>query len=183
LPSVPTLAGDAGHLAGKRVQLVDHCVDRVGQAAVLALEGLAVDLGRHAAGEVAASHGVEDATDLQHRGGQVEDELVDRLLVPCPAAGRPDRYAVADPALAADRPADPTQLRGRALVQLDDVIERLGDGAGETCLAFGQAHSEVAAPQSPEGTQKLGAVQLARRLDDRFRGWDSLVGSDRTHLG
>ena len=123
------LARDPGHLRGEGVELVDHRVDRVGQALVLALEGLAVDLRGHPLREIAAGHGVENAADFEHRGGQIEDQLVDRGLVARPAPGRPDRDPLADPALATDRAADASELLGAALVQLGDVVERLGDGA------------------------------------------------------
>jgi hypothetical protein len=69
-----------------------------------------------------------------------------------------------DPALAPDRPADPAELLGRALVQLDYVVERLGDRALDPCLALRQAHSKVAVPERSERSQKRRAIEPIRLL-------------------
>ena len=176
------LAGDARDLAREGVELVDHRVDRVGQSLVFALERLAVDLHGHPLREVAPGHRIHDAADLEHRFGQVEDELIDGRLVARPAARRPDRDAVADPALAPDRAADPAKLLGRALVQLDDVVEGLGDGSRDAGLAFRQADTEVAVAQGPERAEKGRAIEPVGLPCGRLVLVDALQAPDRTHL-
>ena len=177
------LARDARHLGGEGIELIDHRVDRVGQALVLALERPAVDLRRHPLREIASGDRVEDAADLQHRGGQVENELVDRRLVARPASGRPDRHPVTDPALAPDRTADPSELLGGALVQLGDVVERLGNGAIDASLAFRQADPKVAVPQGSERGEKRRRIQAVRLLVGVGVGREvAVLESDRTHV-
>ena len=90
--------------------------------------------------------------------------------------------AVADPALAPDRPADPAQLLGRALVQLDDVVERLGDGARDAGIALRQADPEVAVAQGAERSEKRRPIQPIGLLGGRFGLRDALQVPDRAHL-
>ena len=67
-------------------------------------------------------------------------------------------------ALAADRTADPSELLGTALVQLGDVVECLGNGARDPCLALRQAHPKVAVPQRSERGEERRPIQPVRLL-------------------
>ena len=60
------LAGDAGHLRGEAVELVDHRVD-----GVLELEDLALDVDGDLLGEVAVGDGGGDLGDVAHLVGEV----------------------------------------------------------------------------------------------------------------
>src|SRR5207253_1797378 len=59
-------------LAGERIQLVDHDVDRV-----LELQDLALDLDRDLLGEVALLHRGGDVGDVAHLGGEITGHEVD----------------------------------------------------------------------------------------------------------
>ena len=60
------LAGDAGHLAGERAELVDHRVD-----GVLQLEDLALDVDGDLLRQVAVGDGRRHLGDVAHLGGEV----------------------------------------------------------------------------------------------------------------
>ncbi len=59
-----------------------------------------------------------------------------------------------DLALLADDPADPLELLGHPLVQLDDFVERIGDLAGDARPVEGQPHGEVTLLQGGQGRQQ-----------------------------
>ena len=77
------LAGDAGHLGGERVELVDHRVD-----GVLQLEDLALDVDGDLARQVAAGHRRGHLGDVAHLGGEVGGQQVDVVGQVLPGAGR-----------------------------------------------------------------------------------------------
>src|SRR5262249_1326929 len=66
------LAGDAGHLGGERVQLIDQRVD-----GVLELEDLALDVDGDLARQVAAGDGGGHLGDVAHLAGEVRRHGVD----------------------------------------------------------------------------------------------------------
>ena len=87
------LARHARHLGGKRVELVDHRVDRV-----LQLEDLAADVDGDLLGQVAVGDGRGDLGDVAHLAGQVRGHEVDVVGEVFPGAGhaaapRPGRRA------------------------------------------------------------------------------------------
>src|SRR5205085_1454857 len=66
------LTGDARDLRGKRVQLIDHDVDRVFQ-----LADLAADLDGDLLGQIALGDGGCDLRDVAHVGGQIARHVID----------------------------------------------------------------------------------------------------------
>ena len=75
-------AGDARHLGGKGVELIDHGIERVFQ-----LENFAAHVDRDLARQVAARHGGGDLGDVAHLTGQVRRHRVDRVGQILPGAG------------------------------------------------------------------------------------------------
>src|SRR5262249_24933065 len=76
------LAGHAGHLAGERVELVDHRVD-----GFLELQDLATDVDGDLFRQVAASDGGGDLGDVADLRGQVRRHEVDVVGQVLPGAG------------------------------------------------------------------------------------------------
>src|SRR5262249_47318821 len=109
------LLGDPGDLAGERVELIDHAVDRV-----LELEDLALDVDRDLAAEVAVGGRGGDVGDVADLAGQVGRHRVDVVGQVLPGAGDAgDLGLAAELALGADLAGDPADLAGEA-VQLVD---------------------------------------------------------------
>ena len=77
------LAGDAGHLGGEGVELVDHRVD-----GVLELEDLALDVDGDLLGQVAVGDGGGDLGDVAHLAGEVAGHAVDAVGEVLPDARR-----------------------------------------------------------------------------------------------
>ena len=86
LPSTPDLAGDSRHLAGERVQLIDHRVD-----GVLQLEELALDVDRDLLAQVAVGDRGGHLGDVSHLSGQVAGHQVDVVGEVLPDAADLDR--------------------------------------------------------------------------------------------
>ena len=76
------LAGDAGHLRGEAVELIDHDVDRV-----LELEDLALHVDGDLLRKVAARHGGGHVGDVADLAGQVVGHQVDVVGEVLPGAG------------------------------------------------------------------------------------------------
>ena len=103
------LAGDAGHLRGERVELVDHRVD-----GVLQLEDLAADVDGDLLGQVAVGDGGGDLGDVAHLAGEVAGHGVDAVGQVLPDAGDAlDLRLAAEPALGADLAGDAGHLARR----------------------------------------------------------------------
>jgi hypothetical protein len=177
------LGRDAGHLRGEGVELLDHRVDDLRGPPQLAAQGPAIDLEAELLAEVAAGDGVQDAGDLAGRRRDVVDELVDRPnLAPPIALESLDRRALVDPPGLADDPPDAPQLELGPVVQLDEVVERLGDVRDRARLVGREADAEVAAPDGAQRLEKLAVERLARR-NEIIDGLEAghAVGDD--HLG
>ena len=82
------LARHAGHFRGEAVELLDHRVHDLADAQELAAQRAAVDLDRHALGEVALGDRADHAGDFGGRLDHVLDQLVDRADGGFPAAAR-----------------------------------------------------------------------------------------------
>src|SRR5207302_1237967 len=98
VPFGTDFAGDAGDLAPKGVELIDHDVDRV-----LELADLAADVDGFFFGEVALGDGGRDVGDVADLGGQVGGHEVNVVGEILPDAGRAfDLRLAAELALGAD---------------------------------------------------------------------------------
>src|SRR5262249_8562133 len=138
------LACDAGDLRRERAQLIDHPVDDRGRPQELALDLSPPDLKRHLLGEVARRDRADDAADLVRGLYEVRDEPVDRFHAGRPGAARAAHLgALRELAFLADDAADALDLLNHHLVALDDVVDRLGDLAGDPRSARRNPRREV----------------------------------------
>src|SRR5205085_2481037 len=127
-------AGDARHLGGEAVQLLDHRVDRLRGAQELPLQRLALDVEWHSPRQVAVGDGPDDARHLARRADQIFDEAVDGIDGRLPAAPhRTDRSSLIDPSFLAHHPAHALQLFAHPLVGFDDFVECVGDLPVQAC--------------------------------------------------
>jgi hypothetical protein len=154
------LARDAGDLGGERRELIDHGVDHLGRPQELAAQRPPVDLELHALAQIALGHRADDARHL--RGGlhQVGDQRVHRVDRRLPAAGGvAELGALVDLAFLADDDVDPVQLAGEPVVEVDDVVQDVGDLAGHARLVDRQAHGEVALAHRQQRRKHQPGVQ------------------------
>ena len=108
-PSVPTSRATRVTSEAKRVELVDHRVDRV-----LQLEDLPLDVDRDLLGQVAVGDGGRDLGDVAHLVGEVAGHRVDVVGQVLPDAGHAaDLGLAAEPALGADLAGDAGDLARR----------------------------------------------------------------------
>ena len=160
-------ARHAGHFRSEAVELIDHRVDDLADAQELAAQRTAVDLDRHALGEVALGDGADHAGDFRGRLDHVLDQLVDGADGGFPAAARIlDASALADLAFLADDLGKTLELLRHLLVEGDDFVEEAGDFAVDAVDLFGQANTEIAAAQRSERADELTAIdKVPRGLD------------------
>ena len=185
-------ARHARHFGGERAHLLDHRVDDGRGAQELALERTAVDFQAHALRKIALGDRGDRARHFGGRPQQVVDQRVDGGFHRAPRARAPiDGHAVARPAFFADHLAGALDLARHALVRRDDLIECVGDFAGEAGLVAGQAHGEIAVAHRLQCAQQLAQIQIrivpawfaigtARSASDAFLSFhlDAPTGSD-----
>src|SRR5690606_7756427 len=110
---------DPGHLAGERVELVDHRVDRV-----LQLEDFAFHVDRDLLRQVAACHGGGDLGDVADLAGEVARHGVDVVGEVLPsAADALDLRLAAQPAFGADLTRHPRHLTGERVELVDHGVD------------------------------------------------------------
>ncbi len=137
-------AGHARHLRGEDAELLNHRIDDVGGAEELAFEGASIDVETNRLGEVALGDGRDGAGHFRGRPHQVLDQAVDRDLHIVPGAvmaGNAD--ALASLAFLADGLADALQFAGHLFVGGDNLVEMVGDFAGQARPRNGQADAEI----------------------------------------
>ena len=145
LPSVPTSRATRVTSDGEGAELVDHGVDGAGGAQELAFQRPAFDLERHALGQVALGDGADHARHLARGMHEVVDQRVDGFDRVAPEAGDvAQRGALLELAFLADHAAEARQLLLLARVELDHVVEGVGDLAPQTRPVEGQADRGVA---------------------------------------
>ena len=153
-------ARDAGHLGGERAQLVHHRVHGPTDPEELAHQRAAFEVERHGLREVALGDRADDAGHLAGRLDQVQDEAVDGVDGRRPGAAGPGQPGpLGDASLLADHDADPVELAGHLLIQLDDVVQRVRDLPGDTGPVDPHARREIALPDGGENGQQLGEVE------------------------
>ncbi len=164
------LAGDARHLGGEDAELLDHAVDDIGRAQEFALERPPLDLERHRLQEIAARHRRDSVRHRGRRPEEVIDQPVDRFLhVPPGAQRQAEAHALLRLALAPDHLAHFLELLGHPLIGRDDLIEALGDLAGEAALMARQPHGEIADADRFQGVQQdLEGLLLSRLMAVRY---------------
>ena len=159
------LARHARHFGCERAQLIHHLVDRLRGAQKFAFERTVVDFERHGLREVALRHGADHARGFAGRMHEVVDQFVDvidRLPSRSRARRRATRAAAACPPCR--RCGKPHELFRGALVQLDDIVECLGDLACEPGPVARQAHRAVAALERGQRAQQRGHLHLGQFL-------------------
>jgi len=108
------------------------------------------------------------ALDLEvHPLRQVADQVIDHVDIGGPRAGRVRQLGpVPDLALLADNVAEAFDFLGHALVELDHIIERIGDFAVEPCQIYGKPDGEIPLSKCFQSGKKLGTSKTCR-LDCR----------------
>ena len=170
LPSVPTSRATRVTSLANDAELIDHPVDRAGGAQELALQRAIADLQGHRLRQVALGHAADHAGRFAGRMHQVVDQLVDRFdrLFP-EAIDLAQRQALAQLAFLADDAAESRQLAGHALIELDDVVERVGHLAGHAGPVERQTGPAAALLQGQKAVQqsvKFGGAQRFFLLKD-----------------
>ena len=175
------LTRDAGHLGGERSELIDHGVDGLGGAQELALQRPSADLQGHGLREIALGHGADHAGGLARGVNEIADEGIDRGDGVGPgAADLADRGALGYFALFADDAAQALELLGESVVELDDVIEGVGDLAVDAEVVARQPHRELAPSERRERHQELASVErfaLGARRIQGLRGRARRLGA------
>ena len=149
------LAGDAGHLGGEPVELVDHGVDRV-----LQLQHLAADVGRDLLAQVTVRDSADDPLHLDRGSHQVVDEAVDRRDAPAPAL-RPAAHdqPLGELAFLADHLTDAGELQFECLVGDDDLVEAVGHLAGHSGPVQRHSRGEVATSDAGQDAQEHAGIE------------------------
>ena len=163
------LAGDARHLGGEDAELLDHRVDDGGRLQELALERPPVDVEGHGLQQIALRHRRDGA---RHRHGgpqQIVDQDVDRVLHLAPgAAGDAELDALAGPALAPDLLADALELLRDPLVGGGDLVESVGDPAGDADPPRRPGAPRNRRPASPGGPEEAEAETASGTVPGRL---------------
>ena len=68
-------------------------------------------------------------------------------------------YALTDPPVLADDPAQPLELARQLPVEFDDLIEGAADFAVDAVIGFGQPHREVAVLQGDQSGQQHDGIE------------------------
>ena len=156
------LARHARDFRGEDAELLDHRVDDRGRAQELALQWAPVDIEPHGLQQVALGHRRDRPGDFRRRPEQVVDQGVDGILHLAPGAARASEVdALARPALAADDLADMLELLRYARIGRHDLVECIGDLAGDPGAVAAHANRKVADRHSLHRGQEL--VQLRYR--------------------
>src|SRR6185437_8542089 len=150
------LAGDAGHLAGKGVQLVHHGVD-----GVLELQDLAADVDGDLLGEVAIGDGGRDLGDVADLRRQVAGHGIDAVGQVLPGAGDARHVGLAaEASVGADLAGDAGHFRGEGVQLIDHRVDGLFELQDFAAHRHGDLLRKVAAR---DGGGHLGDVADLRR--------------------
>ena len=101
--------------------------------------------------EIALRDGADDARDLGGRLNEITDHRVDGIDALDPSACRCGKLAsLADATVLTDGARNAVELPGKALVQLDDVVEGFRDLTVDPGQVEWQAGRKVAPAEGPE---------------------------------
>ena len=142
------------------------------------LQRAAVDIELHGLQQVALRHRGDGAGHFGGRPEQVVDQRVDRTFHLAPGAARnAEPHALPGLAFLADQLADPLELLRHALVGGDDLVEGVGDLAGDAELVARHADREIADPHRLERCEQLmmaaGSIDAVGRV---FRDGHAIAG-------
>ena len=173
-------AGDARHLGGEHVELLDHRVDDLSRAQELALQRPAVDVERDGAQQIALRHGGDGARHFGRRPKEIVDQRIDRGFHLAPGAlGKAEAHALAGLALPAHHLPDALKLLCHALVGGDDFVEGIGDLAHDADPVPGHPDREVADTHGLKRMQKFLQIQSLAAVEIRRSGFGERSGSSR----
>ena len=160
LPSVPTSRATRVTSEVKMPSCLIIVLTMVAERRNSPFERPAIDFEPHGLQQVAARHRGDGAGHRRRRPQQIVDQGVDRCLHFAPGAARTTpnftRWRVLP-----SRPddlADLLELLGHPLVGGDDLVERIGDFAGETDFFMRQAGRKIPAPHGLQGVQQQMGV-------------------------
>src|SRR5262245_57937373 len=141
------LTGDARHLGGERVELVNHPVDRV-----FKFENLAAHVHRDLLRQVAVSHGCRYFGDVAHLAGQVAGHGVHTVGQVFPGPANALHVSLtAEPAFGSNLAGHAGHFRGERVELVDHAVDRVlqlqdfalhvdGDLLREVAVGHGRRH-------------------------------------------
>ncbi|WP_207541163.1 hypothetical protein [Sabulicella rubraurantiaca] len=145
--------------------MLDHRVHDGGGAQELALERPAIHLELHRLQKVAFRDRRDRARNRLSRPQKIIDQAVDGPFHLAPGAiGGGEAHTLSGPPLPADDLPDLLELLRHSLVGGDNLVEDVGDLAGETHMPSGKTGREVAGPHRLQGDQKIIQVQRVHGL-------------------
>ncbi len=153
-------ARHARYFRSEGIQLRHHGVHHARRVQELAFERAAVDIESHGLRKVALGHRADHAGDFGRRLHQIPDQAVDRIQTLRPIAGRRAHAGpLVDLAFLADRAADPGEFARHAFVQLENIVERVGDLARDPGLVNRQANRKIAVLEGDQRLQQRARVE------------------------
>ena len=164
------LARDARHLRREDAELLQHRVDDGGRLQELALQRPPFDVEADGLQEIALRDRVHRAGQLGGRPEKVVDQRVDGGFHLAPRAARKlEGHALAGLAFPAHHAPDMLELLRHPLIGGDDVVEGVGDLAGDAGLVAGHADGEVADPHRLKGAEKAFQLRVRGRFGERVQ--------------
>ena len=165
LPSVPTSRATRVTSAVNTPKLLNHGVDDVRGAQELAFQRAAIHVEPDGSRQVALGHGGNGVRDFRRGPKQVLNQRVDGDFHVVPrAAALLNANPFAGLAFFADRLANALQLQRHLFVSGHNLIEAVGDLAGQPRPGDRQAHAEVAVLHGLKTLQNDGKVLGRGRL-------------------
>ena len=149
------LARDARDFRSKRVELIDHRVDRVFE-----LENLALDVNGDLLREVAVGDGGRHFRDVANLRGEVRGHPIDRVGKVLPRSGDAAHLRLtAEPSLRADFARDARDLGGKSVELVDHRVDRVFELENFAAYVDGNLLREIAVG---DGRRDLGDVTHLR---------------------
>ena len=162
-------ASHAGDLGGKRAELVHHRVHRLADPEELAHERPAFDVEGHRLRQVSPGHCSDNAGHFAGGLNQIADQCVDRVDRGRPGSGRPVQVRpLGDLPFLADCLAHPLEFAGGFPVEIDDVVQGVGDFSRDTHLRDRHLEREVTLANRGEHRKEVIGIQnIGTGLDRR----------------
>src|SRR5262249_36184169 len=133
------LARHARDFRHEQAELLQHRIHDLADAQKVAAQRTTLDLEIHRLRQVTLGDGTDHARHFISRLHHAADEIIDHVDVGGPPAGRVRQLGpVPDLALLADNLAEAFDFVAHALIELDHIIERLGNFAVEPGQIYGK---------------------------------------------
>src|SRR5262245_24971486 len=145
----------------ERAELLQHRVHDLADAQKFAAQRTTLDLEIHCLRQVALGHGTDHARHFPGRLHHVADQVVDHVDVGGPRAARVRQLGpVPELALLADNLAEALDFLAHALVELDHIIERVGNFAVESGQVYGKPDREIPLSKCSQSGKKLATTKI-----------------------